>query len=286
MRPSVLHLPRGEWSTVLDCLCAHFALISRALWLDRMARGRVSDMHGAPIDAATPYREGLRIYYFREVAHETPIAALESVLYADEHLIVVDKPHFLPVMPAGVYVEQTLLARLVRRFGNTQLVPLHRIDRATAGLVLFSVSPASRAAYQALFRARKISKCYEAIAAPLPQLDFPLLHSARLEPGDPFFRMREVAGTPNSETRIEVIERGNEFWRYALYPITGKKHQLRIHMAALGAPICNDLLYPKLCEQQADDYARPLKLLAKSLAFIDPLTGVERNFTSRLDLRE
>ena len=130
---STLYLPPGNWSTVLDCLCEHFSAISREQWLDRIARGRVLDGQGQPIALDLPYKEGLRIHYFREVPDEKPIPVLESILYADEHLVVADKPHFLPVTPAGEYVEQTLLRRLIRRLDNPHLVPLHRIDRHTAG---------------------------------------------------------------------------------------------------------------------------------------------------------
>lgn len=284
VRPSVLHLPRGPWLTVLDCLCAQFPAITREQWLDRMARGRVTDAQGLPIDPAQRYREGLRVHYFREVANEAPIPFVETVLYADEHLIVVDKPHFLPVMPAGEYVAETVLARLITRFANPDLVPLHRIDRHTAGLVLFSANRATRSAYQALFLQKKIMKVYEAIAPALPQLNFPLSRMTRIVEGDPFFRMQEIAGAPNSETRVDVRERDGDWWRYTLFPISGKKHQLRVHMAALGAPICNDPLYPVLCETLGDDYTRPLKLLARSLSFIDPLTGVARHYDSQLDL--
>jgi len=284
LRPSSLHLPQGPWSTVLDCLCAHFSAISRATWRERMLRGRVLDLQGRALGPEHPYREGLRIQYFREVADETPIPFVESVLYADEHLVVADKPHFLPVTPAGEYVEETLLTRLVRRLDNPQLVPLHRIDRLTAGLVLFSANPASRARYQALFPERRISKRYEALAPALPALEFPLRRTSRLMPGEPFFRMQEIDGAPNSETRIELCERRGELWRYALHPVTGKKHQLRLHMAALGAGICNDPFYPRLTAQTADDYARPLKLLAQGLAFTDPLSGAERRFESQLRL--
>lgn len=284
MRPSVLHLPRGPWLTVLDCLCAQFPAISREQWLDRMARGRVTDTEGSPIDSTQQYREGLRVQYFREVANETPIPFVETVLYADEHLIVVDKPHFLPVTPAGEYVAETLLARLITRFANPHLVPLHRIDRLTAGLVLFSANRATRTAYQALFLQKKIEKVYEAIAPALPQLQFPLVRATRISEGDPFFKMQEIAGAPNSETHIDVRERRGDWWRYALFPVSGKKHQLRVHMAALGAPICNDPLYPALRESLVDDYSRPLQLLASSLSFIDPLTGTARSYASELKL--
>lgn len=283
-RTSTVHLPTGAWTTVLDCLCAHFAAIDRSQWLDRIARGRVLDAQGVPITPDTPYRAGLRVHYHREVIDEPPIPFTETLLHADEHLVVADKPHFLPVTPAGGFVEQTLLRRLMRRLDNPALVPLHRIDRLTAGLVLFSAHPASRAAYQALFRERRIDKRYEALAAPLPAQSFPLVHRSRLLPGEPFFRMRQDDGEPNSETRIDVIERGEHSWRYALQPVTGRKHQLRVHMAALGAPILGDPLYPVLREQSADDHRLPLMLLARSLRFVDPLSGELRHFESRLTL--
>lgn len=286
MRPSTLHLPQGDWATVLECLCAHFPAIAREVWLQRMARGLVLDAEGAPLGPQHGYRVGMRVHYFREVAAETPIPFSEQVLHVDEHLLVADKPHFLPVMPAGEYVEQTLQARLAKRLGNADLVPLHRIDRHTAGLVLFSTNRDSRGQYQALFRERLMDKHYEALAPALPEQAFPLLRKTRLEAGEPFFRMQEVAGTPNSETRIEVIERLGALWRYALYPVTGKKHQLRVHLAALGAPICNDPFYPEVSAEQGapDDYGRPLKLLARGLAFVDPLSGESRRFESRLSL--
>ncbi len=283
-RASTVHLPSGAWATVVDALCDRFVAIDRTQWLDRIARGRVLDERGIAITPQTPYRAGLRIHYYREVADEVPVPSTEIVLHVDEHLVVADKPHFLPVTPAGGFVEQTLLRRLIGRLDNPELVPLHRIDRATAGLVLFSACRSSRAAYQALFRERRIDKRYEALAPGLPGLAFPLHRRSRIVAGEPFFRMRESDGTANSETRIEPIDRDGDHWRYALFPVTGKKHQLRLHMAALGAPILGDTLYPTLAEQAADDYRHPLKLLAQGLAFIDPLSGQPRRFESRLTL--
>lgn len=281
---STLYLPPGHWPTVLDCLCEHFRAISREQWQDRIARGRVLDAHGVPISPQLAYKEGLRIHYFREVPNETPIPVQETILYADEHLVVADKPHFLPVTPAGEYVEQTLLRRLIRTLDNPNLVPLHRIDRHTAGLVLFSANPTSRSAYQSLFPTRNIEKRYEAIARALPELALPRVHKSRLVEGEPFFRMQEGPGASNTETRVEVCEKNGDLWRYALYPVTGKKHQLRVHMAALGAGICNDPFYPEVIKDAVDDYAKPLKLLAQGLRFADPLTGEERFFESRIHL--
>ena len=282
---STVHLPAGPWLTVLDGLCATFTSISRQQWLDRMARGRVLDAHGVAVTPTMPHPSaGLRVHYYREVVDETIVPFTESVVHIDEHLVVADKPHFLPVVPSGGFVEQTLLRRLMRRLDNPDLVPLHRIDRATAGLVLFSAQRASRSAYQALFQQQRIEKHYEALAPPLPEHVFPLTRRTRLLRGEPFFRTQEVEGEPNSETRIELMERLAHQWRYALYPITGKKHQLRVHMAALGAPILNDPWYPTLTERNIDDYQRPLRLLAKALTFLDPLSGERREFESCLHL--
>lgn len=281
---ATLQLPEGYWVTVLDCLVAHFEAISREEWLSRMARGLVLDSQGSPLTPASAYKRGLRVHYYREVPAETPVPFEESVLFTDAHLIVVDKPHFLTVAPVGSYVQETLLTRLTRRLGNPHLVPLHRIDRDTAGLVLFSASPETRAVYQALFRERQILKRYTAIAPALPGQQFPLVRATRIVRGEPFVLSKEVEGIANTQTRIDVEERAGEFWRYALYPVTGKKHQLRVHMAALGAPIVNDHFYPVMIDRVADDFSRPLQLLAQSLRFVDPLSGIERRFESRFEL--
>ncbi|KRG70528.1 pseudouridine synthase [Pseudoxanthomonas dokdonensis] len=281
---STLQLPPGPWLTVLECLCDHFPAVTPAQWRDRMERGRILADDGQPLTSESPYRTGLPVHYYREVADERPIPFQEALLHIDDDLLVADKPHFLPVTPAGIHVHETLLGRLIRHTGNAALAPLHRIDRDTAGLVLFSTNPRSRARYQALFRERHIDKRYEAIAPPLPELAFPCVRSSRLVTGHPFFRMQEIEGQPNTETRIDVISRGPRYWRYALAPVSGRKHQLRVHMAALGAPIVNDALYPSLRQRAAEDYSAPMQLLAKELSFVDPLSGVERRFVSRFAL--
>ena len=277
---STLQLPQGAWSSVLDCLCERFPAVARSTWLERMARGRVMDGYGRWLTPETPYQVGLEVHYYREVPEEPFIPFHEVVLHADADLVVADKPHFLPVTPAGGHVRETLLGRLIRRTGNDALVPLHRIDRETAGVVLFSANPRTHASYQAMFRERRIEKQYEAIAPALPSVQFPLTHSSRMAAGEPFFRMQEIDGPANSETRIDVLARGDGHWRYGLTPVTGRKHQLRVHMAALGAPIANDATYPSLRHRTPGDYSAPLQLLAKRLSFIDPLSGDRRSFRS------
>lgn len=276
-------LPPGPWATLREALCAHYAKLPPALWDERFAQGHVVDGEGVPLAADAPFRAGAPLYYLRAF-HETPIPVEETILHADEHLVVVDKPHFLPVIPAGKYRRETLVARLVARLGNPELSPVHRIDRGTAGLVLFSARCATRGAYQALFRERRIEKTYEALAPPLPGLAFPHVRESRLVPHADGFRSMEVPGAPNSRTRIEVLERGTPYWRYALFPHTGRMHQLRVHLAALGAPIANDPWYPEAAPAGPDDFDRPLKLLAKALSFTDPVNGASRRFESRLPL--
>lgn len=283
---SHLQLPQGAWATVLEALAAHFPAVPHAAWQSRFERGLVLDAAGHALKPDATCRAGALIHYYREVPAEPQIPFEAVVLHADAHLVVADKPHFLPVTPAGGFVEQTLLTRLMRQLDNPELVPLHRIDRSTAGLVLFSANPASRGAYQALFRERRISKRYQALAPPLPQLSFPYTHRSRIETGEPFFRMQEVPGMPNTETGIEVIERSSTLWRYALTPVTGRKHQLRVHMAALGAAIHHDDFYPLLQAQAVNDYSQPLQLLAERLCFDDPLSGVARRFESQRRLQD
>ncbi|MGJ4727932.1 pseudouridine synthase [Luteimonas sp. SDU101] len=277
--PSRLQLRPGPWASVLEALCAHFPRVDEKTWRDRFARGRVLDAEGTALDVSAAYRPGLEIRYFREVPDEPAIPFAEAVIHADAHLVVAWKPHFLPVAPTGGYVRETLLTRLAGRLGNPALVPLHRIDRETAGLVLFSADPASRGLYHALFRERRIRKHYLALAPPLPALAFPYVHRSRLEPGEPFFRMREAPGVANSETVVEVVARGAAAWTYRLEPVTGRKHQLRVHMAALGAPILHDRLYPVLRARAPEDPASALKLCAYALAFEDPVTGEARRFS-------
>ncbi len=282
--PSCVGLPAGHWLTITDFLVDRFPAISRDVWLQRMANQLVVDEFGVQVTPERPYPSHMRIYYYRAVDEEERIPFNEVVLYQDAHLVVADKPHFLPVTPSGHYLQETLLVRLKNRLGLDNLIPIHRIDRETAGLVLFSVNPSQRNAYQALFRQHRVAKHYEAIAPWRNDLTLPLTRKSRIVEDQPFFRQREVPGEPNSETQINLIETRANLAKYALSPVTGKKHQLRVHMNAVGAPIVNDRMYPPVAHTPDDDYKLPLQLLAKSIAFDDPMTGEKRFFESHLAL--
>jgi tRNA pseudouridine32 synthase/23S rRNA pseudouridine746 synthase len=281
--PSRQWLPPGSWETVLDFLLERFPNVAAATWLSRMERGEVLDEAGRRLSPASPYRAGACVFYYRELAAETPIPFAEHILYSDEHLLVADKPHFLPVMPAGRFLRETLLVRLRRQGAPEGLAPVHRIDRETAGVVVFSVNPSTRGAYASLFQRREVRKVYEALAPKPAGLALPATRRSRIVRGEPFFRMREVEGEPNSETRVESAAEFGGAALYRLVPVTGRKHQLRLHLAALGRPVLNDRLYPSV-NDAPDDFSRPLKLLAKSVSFRDPLTGREHHFESGREL--
>ena len=270
---------------MLDFFAERFPAIARERWHERMAQGLVVDEHGVTVTAQRPYQGHLRVYYYRAVAAEPRIPFDEVVLYQDAHLVVADKPHFLPVVPSGNYLRETLLLRLKRKLGLPDLVPIHRIDRDTAGLVLFSVQPQDRAAYSALFSQRRVNKCYEAIAPWRAELALPLTRESRIVEAGHFMLQHEVSGVPNAITQIELIAQHGALAHYRLRPVTGKRHQLRVHMAALGVPIVGDGLYPTLTPEGQIDYALPLQLLAKSIEFIDPVTGEPRHFESQRKLK-
>ena len=279
--PSCVALQAGPWATITDFLVQRFPAIPRSTWLARMQANDVVDEYGQHVTASRPYQAPLRVYYYRELPPEVPIPFDEVVLFQDEHLLVVDKPHFLPVTPAGKYLQQTLLVRLKRRLGVEALVPIHRIDRETAGLVLFSLQASSRGAYQQLFAERHVTKHYEAIVPWADGHTLPATYSIRLE-DHTFMCVHEVPGEANATTHIHVTATtaAGDRAKLQLSPVTGRKHQLRVQCAALGIPILHDRIYPKLLPEGTDDFAHPLQLLAKHLRFTDPVTGALREFTS------
>ena len=278
--PSCVALPAGDWPTIADFLIQRFPAVGAARWQARIAGGEVVDEHGVAVTPQRCHQPRLRVYYYRSVDAEPRLPFDEVVLFQDELLVAVDKPHFLPMTPGGRHLQETLLVRLKRRLGIATLVPLHRLDRETAGVVVFGVQPGLRDRYHALFRERRVDKQVEAIAAWRADLALPLLRRSRIVQDTHFMRMREAPGEPNAQTHISVLERSGGLARYRLSPLTGLTHQLRVHCAALGLPILNDLMYPTLSPAGSDDHARPLQLLARSLGFTDPLTGEAREFTS------
>lgn len=277
-------LPKADPApaTVLDFLMARFPRI--ADWPSRMDRGLVR-AEGAPLPAAAPYRAGLEVTYFREVAAEAPVPFEARILHRDAQLLVADKPPFLPVVPAGGFVRETLLARLQAETGIADLAPLHRLDRETTGLVLFSVDPATRSAYAGLFAGRGITKTYEAVAeARTEPAQREWRVENRIEAGEPFFRMAIVEGPPNALSHIRMLQWQEGRARFEIRPDTGRKHQIRLHMQAIGHPILNDRFYPELFPEGPPDFAHPLQLLASRLEFTDPVSGEPRRFESEQTL--
>jgi tRNA pseudouridine32 synthase / 23S rRNA pseudouridine746 synthase len=273
------------YPTLLGFLAGRFPRISEQTWLERIVSGKVLTEEGQPITLDSPYMPNRRLFYYRETNDEPLVPFDEQILFKNSHLIVACKPHFLPVSPAGQYLHETLIERLKEKTGNPFLSPINRIDRGTAGLVLVSVNKDTRGLYQTLFMNGLVRKSYEAIG------DFShgsrqkeWLVENRLEPGHPWFRMQPCSGEINARSRILLVEAKKARARFQLFPITGKKHQLRIHLSGLGFPIINDRYYPELLPEMADDFSLPLQLLSKRIEFIDPLTKEQMSFTSRRTL--
>jgi tRNA pseudouridine32 synthase/23S rRNA pseudouridine746 synthase len=269
---------------MLDFLADRFPAQGRAEWVRRLRAGKVLDANGQAIDPLCPYRPRGRLYYYRDCGEEPASAVDVPVMFRNEHLLVVDKPHGLAVVPSGAYLQQSLLVQLKRASGIDTLAPIHRIDRETAGLVMFSLQPHTRDAYHALFRQHKVHKTYEAVAPWRADLALPLTRRSRITPGDHFPQQCEQAGEPNARTQLHLLQTLGSMALYRLHPLTGHRHQLRVHMAALGLPIVGDGIYPTLLPENSTVADPPLQLLARAITFTDPVDGNLRQFTSQRTL--
>jgi tRNA pseudouridine32 synthase/23S rRNA pseudouridine746 synthase len=281
--PSAITLPATAtpFPSILEFLIRAFPHVPADRWAARLRDGKLLDETGIPITADTPYAPARRILYFREVENEPVIPFAEHIVFQNDEILVADKPHFLPVVPGGRYVNECLQQRLRDRTGLARLMPLHRIDRETAGLVLFSVNPETRGRYHSLFSQGKIEKIYRAVAGinAVPSTTHWAVGN-RMVRGEPRFRMQVVPGGINARSIIRLVETNGDRAQFELRPLTGKTHQLRVHMCGLGFPIVNDRHYPELQPERADDFTRPLQLLAKAMRFTDPVTGQDMEFCS------
>ena len=292
-----LHLPMtGPWTTIGAYMSERFFHLEPERLLARFDRGEIVARDGTPLTRQTPLGAHEFVWYYREPPVEREIPFEIDVLHHDRDLVVADKPHFLPTTPGGKYLQNSALVRLRNLLGIPELTPIHRLDRATAGLLMFSTRPETRGAYQLLFERRQVEKVYEAVSA-LPEgwdaaspalagHPFPIVYRNHIEKLRAHVCVKvDDAREPNSETLIELRGFDDEVVHSLLRPHSGRMHQLRVHLAALGAGILNDGFYPDLLPEAPDDFDRPLQLLSRELRFTDPLSGAPREFVTRRTLR-
>ncbi len=287
--PSTVVLPSIDkpYPLLLEFLAKRFPNIQKEIWINRLKDGKITDVAGNAISIDTNYEPGIKLHYFREVEKEPVVPFREKIIYQNDEIIIADKPHFLPVTPSGPYVNECLLNRLKTATGNTDLTPVNRIDMDTAGLVLLSCNPKTRGLYHDLFMKKQILKIYEAVTTFTSAPEKPAWTvSNRMVKGAPWFTMTIEEGVPNSQTEVALIKNTDTKALFRLTPVTGKKHQLRLHLSKMGYSIINDRLYPVVQEKKDPDFMVPLQLLAKQLKFADPVTGNFKFFTSRQKLSE
>ncbi|BCW69592.1 RluA family pseudouridine synthase [Arthrobacter sp. NicSoilB8] len=291
-----LRLPdEGPWDTALDYMMHRWGHIDPQGIEDRFDAGEIVGEAGVALDRTTPLQDHTFIWYYRTLPPETRIPVELTILHQDDHLLVVDKPHFLPTTPGGTYIQESALVRLRNQLGLPDLIPMHRLDRMTAGILLLSTNPETRGKYQVLFEKRQVQKEYECVSAAEPApghpaVDFPVVVRNRMTKSRSYLLAEVIDGEPNAESRIERLRTFDGGPRrralYRLEPHSGKTHQLRVHMASLGLGIVNDAFYPELLDKAPDDYSRPLQLLARGIRFIDPISGRPVEYRSGLDLSE
>ncbi|MGW2349337.1 pseudouridine synthase [Actinacidiphila glaucinigra] len=284
--PVRVRLPgTGTWATVRDHLVDRLGAAVPPERVDAMfAAGEVHGS-GGPLAPDAAFRPGGHVWFHRELPEEVPVPFGIEVLHRDERLLVVDKPHFLATMPRGGHVVETALSRLRHDLALPELSPAHRLDRLTAGVVMFVIRPELRGAYQTIFRDRLVRKEYEAVARHDPALALPRTVESRIVKERGEMAAREVPGEPNARSHVDLLEHRDGLARYRLRPETGRTHQLRVHMNSLGVPILGDPVYPHVLPPPAPgDFTRPLRLLARVLEFDDPVTGDRHRFESRRTL--
>ncbi len=283
--PSRVYLPRESWPNLLSFLLDKFPHMDADTLRQRLDKGDMVDGEGRPFSLSSAFVPDSWLWYYREVPVETVVPFDIDILYQDELLIAIDKPHFMASIPGGRHLHETALVRLREQLGNPHINPIHRLDRDTAGVLVFCADKDRRGVYQTLFQTRSVHKIYEAVAPWRESLSFPLIRESLIRRSGQVFVMHEIEGPPNSRTRIEVLTHNDTHGHYRLEPVTGRKHQLRVHMNALGIPICNDEYYPVLQPlREEETFENPLQLLARSMQFTDPVTGEERVFESRREL--
>ncbi|MFF2087835.1 RluA family pseudouridine synthase [Nocardia sp. NPDC058176] len=283
--PARLRLPEdGQWATVRDHLVERLPRVDPARIEEMLRAGEIVDLDG-PLGPNAPYVPGGAVWFHRDLPVETEVPFEIGIVHRDEDILVVDKPHFLATIPRGQHILQTALVRLRRDLDLPDLIPAHRLDRVTAGLILFVVNPARRGAYQTMFHHRTVRKEYEAIAPYDPALELPRVVRSRIIKEKQVLAAMEVEGEPNAETEVSLLEHRDGLGRYRLRPHTGRTHQLRLHMNSLGVPILGDDFYPVVTDKSVDNYTRPLQLLAASLEFTDPISGEPRRFETQRSLQ-
>ena len=295
-------------TTIADYLIARFYPNDPQIIHARFNTGEVRLDDGTILTSDSPYMPGERIWYFRELADEPQLPSDMPVLYEDEHVLAIDKPHFLPTTPRGSYIAQTALTKLRVREQNPLLIPIHRLDRPTAGVLLFAKTVQARRPFQMMFQHRQASKTYRAVA-PVPAdvtAAEQALSTEGLQVRSHIQKIRDQLQVqqlseqecaaqgvePNTLTTVKILRtftpsaQAVEGWRaepalnkkqewalYDLEPHTGKTHQLRAHLNLLGSPILGDVLYPQVLPDTPDRPEYPLQLLAYSLHFEHPITG-------------
>ena len=308
-----LRLPdEGPWDTAMDYMMHRWGHIDPQGIEDRFDAGEIVGEAGIPLDRATPLRNHTFIWYYRTLPPEVRIPVELNILHQDDHLLVVDKPHFLPTTPGGTYIQESALVRLRNQLDLPDLIPMHRLDRMTAGILLLSTNPETRGKYQVLFEKRQVQKEYECVAAAEPApghpaVDFPVVVRNRMTKSRSYLLAEVIDGEPNAETRIERLRtfagpgaatpaghvpgsaadgapgavRCTGSSRTRARPTSSACTWPRSGWGSSTTPSTRELL-----DKAPDDYSKPLQLLARGIRFADPITGKPVEYRSGLELSE